>query len=417
LLTEDPAQLLSDKSTGGISTVPVARLKQRYALAVMYFHFGGPAWTLQTLPVAAGWLAGAANVMDECDWLAVVCNDDGLVTALEMGPQILIRLAGVLPSELGLLTALTTLDLSDKELVGTIPPFVYQNLVRLQYLDIGLNKLVSLSPDIAQWSQLHTLIVANNALYGALPTELLTLTNLQVLLLQKNPLASGRLLESIGSWPAMEVLDISSTNISGTLSPDVGTLLNLQALGAVFTSLTGSLPDEIGSCTALIQIAIGDMTGGRGAGSLFTGTIPNSIGLLTNLEGLAFPQLGLSGTIPSSLGALTKLQFLDLQGVAALTGTIPSTVGLWTDLRIFQVSGTALTGTIPSSLGQATNLEGAKFDETKLTGSMPDSICALSLSLGGELELLTAPCLSDNSTGTPQPAQVECASWCCTCSL
>jgi Leucine-rich repeat (LRR) protein len=123
------------------------------------------------------------------------------------------RLAGVLPSELGLLTALTALDMADKGLVGTIPTPVYQNLVQLQYLDIGANRLVSLSPDIAYWSQLQTLIVANNYLYGALPTELYALTNLQVLLLQTNPLASGRLLESIGSWPAMEILDVSKFRI------------------------------------------------------------------------------------------------------------------------------------------------------------------------------------------------------------
>jgi hypothetical protein len=401
LLSEDLAQLPFIKNR-----VPdVARLRQRYALAVLYFHFGGAAWNL---PAGTGWLSDTNNdvAMNECDWLAVVCSDDdngntGLVTALELGPEIPMRMAGVLPSELGLLTALNVLDLADKGITGTIPAAVYRSLTNLRYLDIGNNRLVSLSPAIAHWSNLQTLIVANNKLYGALPTELYSLTNLQVLFVQNNPLASGRLLESIGSWPVMELLDVSITNISGTLSPDVGELTNLQLLGAAFLPLSGSLPDEISNCRALKELSIGYVLSDG-----LLGTIPKSLGLLTNLEGLAFPQAGFSGTLPSELGALTKLLFLDLAGINALTGSIPSEIGLLTDLVFFKAFSTALTGTLPTELGRATNLVSVQVQSTDLTGSIPASLCAMFTA--GTLKELAAQCQSDNSTGIPEPAQVEC---------
>jgi hypothetical protein len=417
LLSEDPAQLLSGiESSNTADPLPtpspasVARLKQRYALAVIYFHYGGKAWNL---PAGAGWLSDTTSnvVMDECDWVAVVCSDDndGFVTALELGPEIPMRMAGVLPSELGLLTALTTLDLADKDITGTIPLSIYHSLTKLRYLDIGLNRLVSLSPDIAQWDQLQTLIVANNKLYGTLPTELFTLTDLQVLYLQNNPMASGPLLESVGSWPVMELLDVSFTNISGTLSAGVGQLTSLQQLGAASLPLSGSLPDEISNCTALKQLSIGYILQDG-----LHGTIPKSLGLLTNLEGLAFPQAGFTGTLPTELGLLTNLLFLDLAGMNALTGSIPSEIGLLTDLILFKAFGTALSGSIPTEMGRATNLEAVQIQETQLTGSIPASLCALSTA--GTLEDLSAQCKSDNSTGIPAPAQVECDCR-CTCSL
>jgi hypothetical protein len=390
------------------SPATVARLKQRYALAVIYFHFGGKAWNL---PAGAGWLSDPGNlngnVMDECDWVAVVCSDDndGLVTALELGPEIPMRMAGVLPSELGLLTALTTLDLADKDITGTIPLSVYHSLTKLRYLDIGLNRLVNLSPAIAHWSQLQTLIVASNKLYGTLPTELFTLTNLQVLYLQNNPTASGRLLESVGSWPVMELLDVSFTNISGTLSADVGQLTYLQNLGAASLPLSGSLPDEISNCRALKRLSIGYILQDG-----LHGTLPKSLGLLTNLEGLAFPQAGFSGTMPTEFGLLTNLMFLDLAGVTALTGSIPSEIGLLTDLILFKAFSTALTGTIPTEMGLATNLEAVQVQETNLSGSIPASLCALSTA--GTLQDVSVQCKSDNITGIPAPAQVECDCGC-----
>jgi hypothetical protein len=417
LVSKDPAQLYSVATAAGTTGTAktVARLKQRYALAVVYFHFGGSAWTL---PPGSGWLSedtgtdmDAANVAnDECNWLGVVCGDTDSslheITALEMGPHVAMATTGVLPSELGLLTALTTLDLADKGLLGTIPVALYRRLTDLQYLDIGLNKLVSLGPEISHWTKLQTLILSNNDLYGTLPTQLFSLVNLKVLLLQFNPSASGRLLESIDSWPSMELLDISFTNVSGTLSSQVGTLTNLKRLGATFLPLTGRIPDEIAACTQLEELSLGEATGIGG----LTGTIPASLGMLTNLIGLAFPMSDLSGTMPTQVGQLSKLRILDIHSISRLTGTLPTELGKLTDLVMFKMAGTALTGTIPTELGQATKLYSFEVQDTELSGTIPEELC--SLVRAGSLLALSARCLARNSTGIYEPARVECG---CSC--
>ena len=65
----------------------------------------------------------------------------------------------------------------------------------------------------------------------------------------------------------------------------------------------------------------------------------------------------LSGTIPSQLGALTALAQSLFLGQTSLSGTIPSQLGALTALAQYLVLGsTSLSGTIPSQLGALTML-------------------------------------------------------------
>jgi Leucine-rich repeat (LRR) protein len=75
----------------------------------------------------------------------------------------------------------------------------------------------------------------------------------------------------------------------------------------------------------------------------------------------------LSGTIPSSLGQLTNLRSFDLYN-NKLSGTIPSSLGQLTNLRLLTLETNQLSGTIPSSLGQLTNLTWLHLDYNQLSG-------------------------------------------------
>ena len=87
------------------------------------------------------------------------------------------------------------------------------------------------------------------------------------------------------------------------------------------------------------------------------GTIPNEIGLLTNIYGVIdLSNNEIKGSIPTQLGMLSKLQCTVLHS-NELDQNIPAELGSMTNLRKFDISGnTAITGSIPFSLKKWTQI-------------------------------------------------------------
>ena len=129
---------------------------------------------------------------------------------------------------------------------------------------------------------------------------------------------------------------------------------------------TGSIPSSLGSLTNLETLSL--------AFNQLTGSIPSSLGRLTNLEYLYLRSNELTGSIPSWLSSLTNLEFLSLSS-NGLTGSIPSSLGSLTNLETLSLAFNRLTGSIPSSLGSLTNLEYLYLNNNRLTGSIPAALC------------------------------------------
>ena len=68
-------------------------------------------------------------------------------------------------------------------------------------------------------------------------------------------------------------------------------------------------------------------------GSSLTGTLPSELGLLTALTKLYLVDNALSGVLPTELGLLTALVELILDG-NSLTGSLPTELGLLTSLEM-----------------------------------------------------------------------------------
>lgn len=90
-----------------------------------------------------------------------------------------------------------------------------------------------------------------------------------------------------------------------------------------------------------------------------TGTIPVTVGQLTQLEGLWLSDNQLTGKIPAGSLPATKLMSLNLSG-NQFTGGIPDELGQFVHLYVLDLSDNKLTGTIPVSFAQLVNL--MKFD-------------------------------------------------------
>lgn len=277
--------------------LPDWRIRQRYALAVVYYSFSGDLWTipdhmwLDQVPRNATEAEEAAAdeegaiTLTECLWSGVECSDQLTVSALSMSHDGFV-LEGTIPSELSLLTALQHVEWSGHALQGSIPEVVYTELSNLKFVDFSLNGLTSIDPAIQNWKELEVLAMGENRLQGTLPTELIALTKLTRLRLVKNELLSGDFVyESVGNWTHLEYLETSFTNLTGTLSTSIGMLTDLQLFGSVQSGQSGTIPSELGRCTALTGLAMGDSA--QPDDYMMTGTLPSELGNLSQLTLLA----------------------------------------------------------------------------------------------------------------------------------
>jgi Leucine rich repeat N-terminal domain len=78
----------------------------------------------------------------------------------------------------------------------------------------------------------------------------------------------------------------------------------------------------------------------------------------------------LAGTIPDDVGLWTDLNIFDVI-LNQLVGSLPSSIGLWTGLTYFGVGFNQLTGTVPKDVANWTSIQNAYFDTNMFNGVMP----------------------------------------------
>ena len=160
--------------------------------------------------------------------------------------------------------------------------------------------------------------------------------------------------EPLSSWYGVDTdnngrvseLYLNHNQLSGSIPDSLGDLTNLERLYLNHNQLSGSIPDSLGDLTSLTELRLDH--------NQLSGPIPDSLGDLTSLERLELGNNALSGSIPDSLGDLTRLQELRLQR-NQLTGPIPDSLGDLTGLERLELGNNALSGSIPDSLGDLTS--------------------------------------------------------------
>ncbi len=144
-------------------------------------------------------------------------------------------------------------------------------------------------------SQLKTLDLFNNALYGPIPPEWGSMVNLQRLNLWNN-------------------------QFNGQIPVELGSLASIQILNLGHNQLQGAIPSELGGLDTLVLLWLSD--------NQLDSEIPADLGYnLPNLESLGLNNNQLSGTLPLSFRYLSSLQVLELQN-NQLTGPIDSSFSM-----------------------------------------------------------------------------------------
>ena len=175
-------------------------------------------------------------------------------------------MTGEIPAELGSLTNLERLDLSDNQLSGV--PAELGNLSNLKSLDLSHNRLTEIPGELGSLSNLTRFYLQGNQLSGEIPSELGSLSNLEWLWLQRNQL-SGEIPAGLGSLSSLEWLHLSDNQLTGEIPAELGSLTNLERLDLTNNQLTGEIPAELGSLTNLEWLQLFN--------NQLTGCIPNGL--------------------------------------------------------------------------------------------------------------------------------------------
>ena len=237
------------------------------------------------------------------EWFGVTTNANGRVTGLVLSVNGLSR---ALPSILGNLSSLETLNLHGNYLSGPIPSTLV-NLPNLETLDLSHNGQYLSGPIpsyLGNLSSLKTLDLSENALSGRIPTELGNLSNLVGLDLLYNEL-SGSIPSTLGNLSNLKFLNLAYNNLSGMLPTTLANLINLGVLYLSPGNEELCAPNDAGLLAWLESIEVLQWTGPTCSGA--TGPTPkppavvqtavdDAIAAATNGDGLRTG--GVSVTVP-----------------------------------------------------------------------------------------------------------------------
>ena len=257
-------------------------------------------------------------------WQGVtVDGPEGRVTRLDLAG---LGLNGRIPSDLGRLERLVSLQLRRNRLTGRIPPEL-SDLASLEHLSLSYNTLTGdIPPELGKLGNLKTLTLKHNRLTGVVPAALGEL-DLSVLRL------SGNDFDSIP--PELTDVadhDLGNMRLSTPLPPTSPARFDDRA---VLLAVKETLAGDASNWHPTVPVGLW-----RGV------TVDGPEG---RVIGLDLAGLGLNGRIPPELGDLASLEHLNLS-YNTLTGDIPPELGGLDNLFSLRLAGNDFHGCLPREL-------------------------------------------------------------------
>ncbi|CAL5390297.1 unnamed protein product [Camellia sinensis] len=263
---------------------------------------------------------------------------------------------GRIPSKICHLSKLVSLDLSYFNYYPDYPYGYSYSLARLEQHTFNM-----LLRNLTQLRELH---LDSLNISSPLPHALLNLSSLTSLSLRYCQLR-GKFSENIFHFPNLRELCVSGNSEHTGKLPYFNVTSSLQFLDLFGCNFSGSIPASLGNLTQITYLDFGSNS--------FGGQIPLSISNLANLNTLCLDGNNLTGQILDSLGNMSQLTLLYLSG-NNLNGQIPDSLGNMSQLTLLYLSGNNLTGQIPDSLGNMSQLTLLYLYGNNLNGQIPDSL-------------------------------------------
>ncbi|GLT79556.1 hypothetical protein SLA2020_510390 [Shorea laevis] len=311
------------------------------------------------------------------------------------------RFSGQVPAEIAYLPKLVSLNLSDSYTLGPDPNRIYmsfshkliletttfrnlvQNLSEVRELVLSGVNMTSVNPRFFMnlSSSLTTLDLSDSVLRGNFPNSIFCFPNLKTFLLSgyENPTidfpssnwssplqylflrdmnCGRRLLESIGDLKSLQYLSLSC-NLEGSIPASIGNLSQLTFLDFYFNNLGGQIPPSLANLTQLSKLSLSE--------NHFSGPIP-FLANLTQLIDLDLSNNQFSGPIPF-LANLTQLIDLHLSN-NQFSGPIPFHASRFSKLTWLDLSYNLLNGTLPPWIFTLPLLEFLRLNHNQLEGQI-----------------------------------------------
>lgn len=277
------------------------------------------------------------------------------------------QFTGTLPSSFMNLTYLDLIDIEYNHFSGELPSEIISNLPNIEYIHLSYNDMISQNSDIfftalENCTILLELELAGMGLGGTLAHSLDHLSVYLVSLYLQDNRFRGPIPASLGRFPDLTVINLTSNLLTGSIPGEIQQLHNLQGLYLSNNSLTGAIPAALGQLKILTEL---DLSRNK-----LSGEIPEELGGLVDLLLLSLHNNALSGKIPPAIGKLIQLNKLDLS-YNQLNGSIPSDIIGIHELRLFlNLSHNALEGPLPIELSKLEKVQEIDVSSNKLTGSV-----------------------------------------------
>ncbi|XP_047324787.1 putative leucine-rich repeat receptor-like serine/threonine-protein kinase At2g24130 [Impatiens glandulifera] len=303
---------------------------------------------------------------------------------------------------------LIEIELAGMYLGGSLPSFIGQLSINLQYLLLDENMITgSLPSGIVNLTSLLGVNMSSNLLTGSLPDEISELNLLIELVLSHN-LFNGSIPSSFGNFLSLGHLDLSFNRLSGEIPRSLSGLKPLYYLYLNNNLLSGEIPPSLGLCThlSILDLSHNELRGGipiqltklqemriyvNLSHNLLEGSLPIELSNFKDVLDIDLSSNKLTGNIFSQISNCIALELLNLSN-NSLHGELPDTLGDLVNLRIFDVSKNQLSGNIPTTLNKLQMIQSLDLSFNDFNGSIPsggifDTNCINCLSFQGNYHL------------------------------
>nr|GMD94690.1 receptor-like protein kinase HAIKU2 [Ipomoea batatas] len=320
-----------------------------------------------------------------CAFAGITCGSNGAVAEIELSRR---NLTGSVPFDLICgLEFLEKLSLGNNKLSGKVGGQL-DKCVGLKLLDLGNNLFAGSIPEIPNLYRISHLYMNRSGFSGRIPWDsVANMSKLEVLSLGDNPFEETPVPEGIAKLTRLNWLYLANCSLVGEIPAGIGNLTELTNLELSMNNLSGEIPSGISNLKKLCQLELyqNHLTGKFpvGFGNLsnlqfldaslnnFTGDL-SEIRYLNKLVSLQLFYNQFSGEVPAELGEFKKLLVLSLYG-NQLTGPLPLKLGSWAEFYLIDVSENFFTGPIPPEMCKQGKLRKLLVLQNNFTGEIPES--------------------------------------------